>query len=263
MTATTDPSQDLLRPFLEAEKADPGPPVEVQQRIFSRLAGTLAFDPGVPPAPPPSAPPTSAPPGPLVAARVAHGLGHGLGRAMATFLVGAAVGATTYGTVQHLASRPSATIRPAVSAPALAPGMAPEPAAPRPPEPAVTVPVAPALVRPRPAGQAGAGDSRDARAAKDGGAVRDDCLAAERRLLEIARTALGRGRTDGALATLRQHARLFPSGQLAEERESLLVQALVAKGDYGQARERATRFHRQHPHSLFAPVVEQALQSIP
>jgi TolA-binding protein len=141
-----------------------------------------------------------------------------------------------------------------MTTPAEAPRLEPEPVAPPVPAPAVTAPVAPPVVRPRPAGQAGLGDSRDAR---------DDRLAAERRLLEIARTALGRGRTDGALATLHQHARLFPSGQLAEERESLLVQALVAKGDYAQARERATRFHRQHPHSLFAPVVEQALQSIP
>ena len=42
-----------------------------------------------------------------------------------------------------------------------------------------------------------------------------------------------------------------------------IEQTLVAKGDFAQARERATRFHRQHPSSLFQPAVDQALQSIP
>jgi outer membrane protein assembly factor BamD (BamD/ComL family) len=92
---------------------------------------------------------------------------------------------------------------------------------------------------------------------------KDQSLAAERNLIEMARTALARGRIDGALATLHRHARRFAKGQLAEERDSLYVQALVAKGDFAQARERATRFRRQHPSSLFQAAVEQALQSIP
>jgi outer membrane protein assembly factor BamD (BamD/ComL family) len=92
---------------------------------------------------------------------------------------------------------------------------------------------------------------------------KDEGLAAERNLIEMARTALARGRIDGALATLHRHARRFAKGQLAEERDSLFVQTLVAKGDFAQARERATRFRRQHPSSLFQPAVDQALQSIP
>jgi TolA-binding protein len=111
--------------------------------------------------------------------------------------------------------------------------------------------------RPAPSSQARA--SGDGRAAES----KDSRLSAERNLLEISRTALGRGKIDWALAALRRHARLYPNGQLAEERDGLMVQALVGKGDYAQARERATRFHRQHPHSLFAPAVDQALQSIP
>jgi outer membrane protein assembly factor BamD (BamD/ComL family) len=79
----------------------------------------------------------------------------------------------------------------------------------------------------------------------------------------MARTALGRGHTDLALAALRRHTRAYPNGQLAEERDGLLVQALVAKGEFAQARQRAARFHRQHPHSLFWPVVDEALRSIP
>jgi outer membrane protein assembly factor BamD (BamD/ComL family) len=95
------------------------------------------------------------------------------------------------------------------------------------------------------------------------GESRDQSLAAERRLLEQARTALVKGDGDGAIASLRKHARLFADGQLAEERDALLIRALVGKGEYAQARERASRFHKQHPRSLFAGVVDQAMQSIP
>jgi outer membrane protein assembly factor BamD (BamD/ComL family) len=95
------------------------------------------------------------------------------------------------------------------------------------------------------------------------GDARDRGLAAERKLVEMGRTALARGHTDLAIAALRRHTQAFPNGQLAEERDSLLVQALVAKGEFAQARQRAVRFHRQHPHSLFLPVVDQALRSIP
>ena len=91
----------------------------------------------------------------------------------------------------------------------------------------------------------------------------DDRLAAERSLLEIARVALVRGQAAGALAALERHAGQFPSGALAEEREGLLVQALVAARQYDRARERAARFNQRYPRSLFAPVVEQALASIP
>ena len=77
------------------------------------------------------------------------------------------------------------------------------------------------------------------------------------------RGRLARGRIDDTLATLHRHARRFAQGQLAEERDSLYVQALVAKRDFAQARERATRFRRQHPSSLFQPAVDLALQSIP
>jgi len=92
---------------------------------------------------------------------------------------------------------------------------------------------------------------------------RDQGLAAERRLLEQARTALVKGDDDGAIASLRRHARHFADGQLSEERDALLIRALVGKGEYPQARERASRFLRRHPRSLFSGVVEEAMRSIP
>jgi len=71
------------------------------------------------------------------------------------------------------------------------------------------------------------------------------------------------GVSDGALSILRRHANLYPNGDLREEREGLLIQALVAHGDYGAARERAARFQERYPRSLFAPAIEQAIRSIP
>jgi len=88
-------------------------------------------------------------------------------------------------------------------------------------------------------------------------------LAAERSLVEMARAALTRGQAERALAALRRHARQFPNGELTEEREGLLVQALVGAQRYDQAREKAEQFKKRYPRSLFAPVVDQAIGSIP
>jgi TolA-binding protein len=173
---------------------------------------------------------------------------------MATFLVGAAVGATVYGTVARLRQDPrppSPSQDKVIVAPA---SVAPVPAALAPNSP-TTVETTPGRIASAPNTLHASGESV--------AQTRDTGLAAERNLIEIARTALARGHIDAALATLRRHARQYPQGKLSEERDSLLVQALVAKGDYAQARERATRFRRQHPSSLFLPAVDQAVQSIP
>jgi hypothetical protein len=92
---------------------------------------------------------------------------------------------------------------------------------------------------------------------------RDRSLAAERALIEQARTALAREQSAAALAALERHARDFPQGELEEERESLRVQALVGLAQFGEARKIGARFHRRFPRSIFGAVVDQALQSIP
>ena len=252
MADAPDPLPESLRPWVDAEKACPEPPADACQRTMSRLSATLGL-------PPDLGPPTSLPANPSSPPLVPTGhsvtgiLARGTYRTVATFLVGAAVGAAVYGTVSGPRRAPTPQMAPArptqiensppspvstVVAPEMPP--APEPA----PRPAATV----ATVRGN--GEPAVGGSRD------GG------LAAERNLIEMARTALARGRVDGALALLRRHARQFPKGQLGEERDSLLIQAWVAKGDHAQARERAASFRRHHPTSLFLPAVEQAMQSI-
>jgi hypothetical protein len=94
-------------------------------------------------------------------------------------------------------------------------------------------------------------------------ATRDSSLAAERRLLDAARAALVGGDSATGMDKLSRHTRQFPRGVLAEEREALAVDALVATGRYEQARRRADAFRTRYPGSLFAPSVAAALQAIP
>jgi hypothetical protein len=87
-------------------------------------------------------------------------------------------------------------------------------------------------------------------------------LAAERSLLDIARSAFGRGEGDAALAALARHEKAFPNGQLAEEREALAVRCLVLTSRADEARARGARFRRRYPTSVMLPAVEAALGTL-
>ena len=88
-------------------------------------------------------------------------------------------------------------------------------------------------------------------------------LAPERVLLDIARSAFGREDGDGALAALGRHERLYPNGQLTEEREALAIRALVLTQRGEQARARGARFRKRYPASVMLPAVEAALGTLP
>jgi outer membrane protein assembly factor BamD (BamD/ComL family) len=90
-----------------------------------------------------------------------------------------------------------------------------------------------------------------------------ETLAAERSLLDEARSALRAGDASGALRDLDLHAQRFPAGILAEERDAMTVEALVAAGRADDARAAGARFRGAHPGSLLQPMVEDALKSIP
>jgi TolA-binding protein len=85
-------------------------------------------------------------------------------------------------------------------------------------------------------------------------------LRAERLLIETASAALVRGDNASAIAALRQHARTFPKGDLAEEREVLLVKALAASGDDAAAKRRAKDFKSKFPGSVQQNSVDKAAQ---
>ena len=91
----------------------------------------------------------------------------------------------------------------------------------------------------------------------------DGQLAAERTMLDVARTALARGNGGDALAAATRHEKRYPTGALAEEREAMAVQALVLLGRHDDARARGASFHQRFPGSVLAPAIDAALGAIP
>jgi len=79
----------------------------------------------------------------------------------------------------------------------------------------------------------------------------------ELRLLRRARAAVAEGDFEGALRPIAEHARRFPDGTLAEEREALRVKSLSTLGQTAEARRAASSFQRRFPNSVLVRVVEQ------
>src|SRR5690606_7956990 len=78
----------------------------------------------------------------------------------------------------------------------------------------------------------------------------------ERPVIERARRELVAGSPRAALVSLGAHQRDFPAGALAEERDVLWIQALLADGRADAARRRAAIFRRRHPESIHGPALE-------
>jgi hypothetical protein len=253
--ADLEPLADDLWSLLDAEKRHEEAPVAARDRVLLRLGGTLGL--GAPVAHGGRTDPRPPRATPLVhAGAVAR-----LARAAVIFTAGAASGVGGVQAVQHLRARPTPAARvpagrPAAPVASEAPQMVPIPPPPRATEPPVARPRRAPAPTPPPV-------AAPAEPAVEPPVEDDGRLGAERGLLEIARAALVRGEAAGALAALARHEQTFPHGELTEEREGLFVQALVAARRYDDARARAARFSRRYPRSLFAPVVAQALESIP
>jgi hypothetical protein len=181
----------------------------------------------------------------LAATGARHGwmASHVAGVTAAAFVAGGATGVAVYAAVQ----RPPVERIVYVDRPAPAPPQAPAATPPGPPLPApvATVPAVPAL---------------PPRAAPS---VSTSLLSAERILLDEARGELTSGNAAHALVLLDSHAHRFPRPQLAEEREALVIQSLVALGRYDEARAAAARFKAASPGSLFLPAIEASVGSIP
>jgi len=154
--------------------------------------------------------------------------------------------------------------RPAVQTPALAP--AASPAAPPIPiaagsrEPIATSGGAPDIAQ----GAAHGAEAAFPSAHAHGGAGSGSSdFAAERILLDEARTALVQGESQRALGLLGRHRARFPGGVLGEERDAMRVEALVAAHRFGEARMAAQVFRAHNRHSLFLATVDSAVESIP
>jgi hypothetical protein len=130
---------------------------------------------------------------------------------------------------------------------------APAPPTLPPQEPNAVKPTSPAIVKPKVV-------ERSASAAPSEPRQVGPVSSRERQLLEGARTALIKRDPDGALAALASHRQEFVTGQLAEERDALEVQALVAAGRKDDARAAAVRFKTAYPESIFGPSVDAFVQ---
>lgn len=80
-------------------------------------------------------------------------------------------------------------------------------------------------------------------------------LAAELALVEAATAALENGQPTRALDLAREHARRFPAGALAPERERVAIAALCDLGRVEAAKRRAERFYARHRNSPLVPAV--------
>jgi len=77
-----------------------------------------------------------------------------------------------------------------------------------------------------------------------------------------ARQELGRD-PQRALALTQEHARRFPKGILAQEREVIAIEALSRMGRGKDARDRAQDFREQYPGSPPRASVDTATKSTP
>jgi hypothetical protein len=219
-----DTLSEDARDLLASERRAPAATEGARSRVAARLAVSVT-------AVPLAVPSRSVGWGPAHAAAIG-----------AAFVLGAAVGVGA-----ALALRPPGRAESPASAPIEASAAAPS--APRSPlappvanEPAITA--APPAV-----------PSREAPV--------DRSIGAEQKLLDPARVALGRGDGAAALGAATAHGRRFPQGQLSEEREAILIQALVLLGRGPEARARADRFVRTYPNSALMPAIREALGPAP
>ncbi|MDC0669827.1 hypothetical protein [Nannocystis radixulma] len=218
-----------LRAIIRREEASVIPPEEARERGWARLSATLAA--GAPD--PEPAPPVVAPRTPwlrivpstalLVGALASLGAWLGPREPPQAIMIAAAL-------------EPEPQVAPLVLSRPFAPVVTPT----APEEPA---PVTPASARPTPP--------------RPATGIDEDAFAAELRLLATAQAALGRGELNAGLAALRTHARRYPGGHFAQDRDALLAIARCeAKQPAGPAAGR--RFLTANATSIHADRVRTA-----
>jgi hypothetical protein len=255
-----EPLSALAKEAIDAEQRRSDVDADMRERVLARVAGTIAFGAaagvGVAAATTKvaAAATAGAAAGRAAAAAAAAGTGTGTGAGtgivagvtaakvapivIAAFVAGGGAGAVIQ------AQRTTPAPKPVVTAPVVTPPPPVESVVPVIPTPSVSssAPVVSSVTAPpRP----GAGNDTD--------------LGAERALVDRARMALARGQPGAALEALDAHARAYPRGRLAEEREAMAVQALAQAGRTDEARARATRFRAAYPKSVFSSVVDAAV----
>jgi hypothetical protein len=234
------PLDDEARGFLEAEasRADVAPHL-----ADTILRGVLAAKLPAPPSPAPQAPKVDPPRSPLRWKVPAWAV-------PAALVVGAVAGGLAVRAQTPPPRPPPVTPLPTVSIVIAAPAA---------PPPSITPSALPdaepsSEARHRPAAAPSASPSAE---------PKSDTLPRERALLDVARTAFGKRDPRATIAALEQHRREFPNGKLAEERDALMIEALVEAGRAAEAKQRGAEFKASHPKSILAPAVDDALKGAP
>lgn len=164
--------------------------------------------------------------------------------------LGALMWSTDSSTLEHEAHEAPITLEAKSVQPALPP---PTPVASAPVQPAKEAAVAgeaPSGARRGRTGRAKPANADDVPPAFDPGA--------ELRLLAPARQLVA-AQPARALELAKEHARAFPRGVFAEERQVLVVEALARTGERAQAQGEAREFTKRYPHSTYLDRVAQAL----
>jgi len=245
------PLSAKARAMLDIERRRPDVSSAISGRVLDRLATSVAIGTGGGGGSGSAEPRGGGTPGGGTTGGAATGSVLGaktLAIALGAFVAGSGVGAAVHASLTSRAPTPVvASAAPATAAATSAP--------PSEEAPSVDIAIARALPLP-PSSSTAPARSRHL----DEVAAKDVDLARERALIERARMALARGDHGAALEALDLHVHDFPRGRLVEEREALAIQALSASGRTAEARERATRFRRQFPTSVFLPTIDGALR---
>jgi hypothetical protein len=164
--------------------------------------------------------------------------------------VGAFVAGTAVGVSMHRSS-PTAATPSSTSTPPISSATAIESAAPTEDKPATSSSAA-SVPRVVPSEQ----NANDDSSPQNGDLIR------ERELIDVAHSAMAHGRPLDAIAAAKRHEKKWPKGFLVEEREVVWIQALVATGEYDQAKVHVSAFHRNFPHSALSGAVDVSMQEI-
>ena len=92
-------------------------------------------------------------------------------------------------------------------------------------------------------------------------AAKGDPFSAELELLQRAHAAYTGRDFSNVLALIAEHARRFPKGRLAEQREALRVRSLAGAGRADEARRAAAAFAVQFPRSVLLPRLEETARA--
>lgn len=236
----SDELSSSVKRLLEHERARPQPGPEVEARVLEKLTQSMLTAPLGADAP--SSPAAAAP---------ASVSGLGAVKLVLAAVIGAGAGAGLHATFRAPEVRVVEVVRERVVE-------VPVPVAPAPVEPVAepVPPIArkPPVVKPSPPAPTVPPPKSDQESSRE----RDRALAAERMLIEQARTSLARQNPAEALAALNEHRQRFADGQLGEEREGLEVLALFAAGEIERAKTAAAEFRRRFPQSVLLRSIRRA-----